>query len=132
VLNSDLSNWLLKQISSQFRGGYYSYNRQYIENLPIRTIDFNNPTDKAHHDKMVSFVDEMLTLNKQLAEAKTPQIKTVLQRKIEATDSQIDHLVYELYGLTDKEIKIVEGQTTDSVQEHINSVSLGESKTVTL
>ena len=53
-------------------------------------------------------VVEMLTLNKQLAEAKTPQIKTVLQRKIEAIYRQIDRLVYELYGLTDKEIKIVE------------------------
>jgi len=34
--------------------------------------------------------------------------KTVLQRQIDATDRQIDNLVYELYGLTDEEIKIVE------------------------
>jgi hypothetical protein len=32
----------------------------------------------------------------------------VIQRQIEATDRQIDQLVYELYGLTDEEIKIVE------------------------
>ena len=36
-------------------------------------------------------------------------MKTVLQRQIEATDRQIDRLVYELYGLTDEEIGIVEG-----------------------
>jgi hypothetical protein len=30
------------------------------------------------------------------------------QRQIEATDGQIDALVYELYGLTEEEIKIVE------------------------
>ena len=35
-------------------------------------------------------------------------IKTALQRQIDATDRQIDNLVYELYGLTDDEIKIVE------------------------
>jgi hypothetical protein len=29
--------------------------------------------------------------------------------QIEATDSQIDALVYELYGLTDEEIRIVKG-----------------------
>jgi hypothetical protein len=51
----------------------------------------------------------MLDLNKQLAEAKVPQAKTVLQRQIETTDYQIDRLVYKLYGLTAEEIKIVEG-----------------------
>jgi len=33
-----------------------------------------------------------------------------LQRQIDATDSEIDNLVYQLYGLTDEEIKIVEGE----------------------
>jgi hypothetical protein len=33
----------------------------------------------------------------------------MIQREIDATDRQIDKLVYELYGLTDEEIKIVEG-----------------------
>ncbi len=33
-----------------------------------------------------------------------------LEREIAATDSQIDRLVYELYGLTEEEIKIVEGE----------------------
>ena len=40
--------------------------------------------------------------------AKTEHEKTVLQPEIDDTDKQIDHLVYELYGLTDDEIKIVE------------------------
>jgi hypothetical protein len=31
-----------------------------------------------------------------------------LQRQIDATDAQIDKLVYDLYGLTEEEIKIVE------------------------
>ena len=35
--------------------------------------------------------------------------KTVLQNAVTATDQQIDALVYELYGLTEKEIKLVEG-----------------------
>ena len=36
------------------------------------------------------------------------QGKAVLQQQIEATDAQIDRLVYDLYGLTEDEIKIVE------------------------
>jgi type II restriction/modification system DNA methylase subunit YeeA len=41
--------------------------------------------------------------------AKNPNDKTRLEHEIEATDRQIDQLVYELYGLTEEEIKIVEG-----------------------
>lgn len=33
----------------------------------------------------------------------------MLQRPIESTDRRIDRLVYELYGLTEEEIRIVEG-----------------------
>ena len=43
--------------------------------------------------------------------AKRPQEKEQLRRQIEATDRQIDQLVYELYGLSDDEIKIVEEAT---------------------
>jgi hypothetical protein len=50
----------------------------------------------------------MLDLHKQLALVKTPDDKTRLQRQIDATDHQIDHLVYELYGLTEKEIQIID------------------------
>jgi predicted nucleic acid-binding Zn-ribbon protein len=60
-----------------------------------------------HHDKIVSLVDQMLSLNKQLPTAKTDHEKTALQRQFDAADHQIDQLVYELYGLTEEEIKIV-------------------------
>lgn len=50
----------------------------------------------------------MLALHKQLQEARTPHDEIALQRQIEATDRQIDALVYELYGLTEEEIRIVE------------------------
>ena len=39
----------------------------------------------------------------------TPTERSVLQRQIDATDHKIDRLVYELYELTEDEIKIVEG-----------------------
>ncbi len=43
------------------------------------------------------------------ATARTPQEQTALERQITDTDTKIDRLVYDLYGLTDAEIKIVEG-----------------------
>ncbi len=49
------------------------------------------------------------TLLYQIRKVKTPQEKTALQRQIDAADKQIDQLVYQLYGLTEEEIRIVEG-----------------------
>lgn len=109
LLSSNLLDYYLHQVSTPFRGGYWSYGKRFIEQLPIRTIDFSDPADVARHDRMVSLVDQMLSLHKQLQEARTPHEQTSLKRQIEATDSQIDALVYELYGLTEEEIKIVEG-----------------------
>jgi len=47
--------------------------------------------------------------NARLAAAQLPQERTLLERQIAATDQQIDQLVYDLYGLTEEEIGIVEG-----------------------
>ena len=107
LLNSKLLSVFLKTISTPYQHGYIALNRQYIEQLPIRTINFSNPAEKAAHDKMVSLVERMLELHKR--SARTPQEKEMLAREIEATDAQIDRLVYELYGLTEEEIRIVEG-----------------------
>jgi len=84
-------------------------NQTYLEQLPIRTIDFSDKRDKARHDKMVSLVEKMLELNKDLPKSGTEAEQTRLKRQIAATDRQIDQLVYELYGLTEEEIRIVEG-----------------------
>ena len=81
--------------------------------FPIRTIDFANPTDVARHDQMVTLVQRMLDLHKQVATATLPHQKDLLQRQIEATDRQIDQLVYALYALTAEEIAIVEGRATE-------------------
>ena len=51
----------------------------------------------------------MLGLHKKLGDAKLADEKRKLERQIEAVDGQIDRLVYELYGLSEEEIGIVEG-----------------------
>jgi len=111
VLNSRLLDHFLKLTSTPYRGGYIALNRQYIEHLPIRAVDFSDSTDVARHDRMVALVERMLDLHKKLAAARTPDEKTRLQRQIAAMDRQIDALVYELYGLTEEEIRIVEEAT---------------------
>ena len=67
------------------------------------------PADVARHDQVAALVTRMLDLHKQLAAEQIPHAKTVVQRQIASTDRQIDALVYELCGLTDAEIAVVEG-----------------------
>lgn len=107
LLNSRLLEWFLHLIATTMRGGWYSYESRFIRYLPIQKVRFSDPADKARHDKMVSLVERMLELHKR--SPRTPQEKVSLQREIESTDRAIDKLVYELYGLTEDEIKIVEG-----------------------
>jgi hypothetical protein len=110
LLNSKVLDYYLKQISSPFRGGYYAYNKQYIEQLPIRPINFSDPADVARHDRLVTLVEQMLQLHQRLAAASASD-RELYQRQIDATDREIDQLVYNLYGLTGDEIKMIEDQS---------------------
>jgi hypothetical protein len=89
-------------------GGFHTYPHT-IRAFPIREINFGNASDKSRHDKLVGLVERMLALHAQLGKAKVPSDRTSLQAQIDATDRQIDRLVYDLYGLTDEEVRIVEG-----------------------
>jgi len=81
-----------------------------IANFPIRTVDFTNPTDKARHDRLVGLVEKMLALTPKMRGATSESEKAALQNAVTTTNAEIDRLVYELYGLTADEIKIVEGE----------------------
>jgi hypothetical protein len=111
LLNSKLLEWFIRQSATQMRGGYFSFEARFIRNLPIRTINFNEPASAARHDKIVALVERMLELNQKLITAAITSDKQLYQRQIKATDQQIDELVYELYELTEEEIKIVEEET---------------------
>lgn len=110
ILNSNIMNYYFKMRFSimHIGGGYLRFRKQYLNRLPIRIVDFNNPTDKKLHDKQVALVDIMLDLNKKIQKAKGRE-KEQIQRQIDKTDREIDDLVYRLYGITEEERKIIEG-----------------------
>ncbi|MEI9479397.1 MAG: TaqI-like C-terminal specificity domain-containing protein, partial [Deltaproteobacteria bacterium] len=112
VLNSKIMWWFLKNTGYVLRGGYFTFKTKYLEPFPLRRIDFSIPTDKILHDQVVSMVDRTLELHNRLSIARTPQEKSTLERQIVGTDAELDRVVYELYGLTDEEIRIVEGSAS--------------------
>jgi hypothetical protein len=65
----------------------------------------------ARHDKIVELVTRMTELKRQQARApkkQSPSQKQLLDQKLAITDGQIDRLVYELCGLSDDEMRVVE------------------------
>jgi len=111
ILNSQLMSFYhRKKFLDEFKMRFQKILIKDCKRFPIRSINLTNPTNKACHDRMVQLVEQMLALHKQLPNAKTGHDKTIIQRQIDATDRQIDRLVYELYGLTEEEIAVVEGK----------------------
>ena len=117
VLNSRLMDFAYTMINPEKGEALAEVKKQHVDQLPIRAIDFSNRMDKARHDRMVQLVEQMLALQKQLQSARTGHSQTIIQRQIEATDRQIDQLVYELYGLTEEDIALVERSTAAG---HVN------------
>jgi len=110
ILNSSLTTYFFSKLSSTISGGFYRWKRQYVETIPIRTIDFKNPSEKAIHDKLVSLVDRMLDLHKKKTDLPSSAEREKIEREIAVTDEKIDEIVYGLYGITVEERKIVEAK----------------------
>jgi hypothetical protein len=108
ILNSKLLWFFLSSTGYILHGGYFTFKTQYLNNFPIRIIDLKNNLDKSSYEKIIMLVEQMLSIQKQYQSENSTPIKTNLKQKINILDNQIDQLVYELYGLTEEEIKVVE------------------------
>jgi hypothetical protein len=112
ILNSTLLNWYYGFIGKP-KGTSREYFNEPLSKIPIREIDFSKMSEKANHDKMVELVDMMLGLQKKYHSATIETEKNLFKKQIDIVDKQIDQLVYQLYGLTDEEINIVEEDIGD-------------------
>jgi hypothetical protein len=75
----------------------------------VRILHTQFSAVQSRHARLVALVEQMLALHQRRAAARTPHEQSVLAAQIAATDRQIDRLVYALYGLSEEEIRIVEG-----------------------
>jgi len=110
ILNSRLiSRLYLSQVSQAAKDDFPQVTIRDILGLPFPLAALRTPRGNAHRERMVDLVESMLALHRRLGTRRTQHDRTVTQRQIEAADRQIDRLVYELYGLTEEEIAVVEG-----------------------
>ncbi|WKZ48839.1 MAG: N-6 DNA methylase [Anaerolineales bacterium] len=107
LLNSSLMKFIFKMAIG---GGLHVYPDN-IRQLPICKINFSNSAEKEAYDEIVKLVEKMLALQKERQSVRPEDDldhARNLDRQIKEVDSEIDEKVYNLYGLTDEEKKIIE------------------------
>jgi len=108
IINSSLIEFYWKIMFADFKNSFPQVTIESIAKIPIKGVN-QTTNNKYFQDPIVKLVDQMLESKKQLTKAKSESEKEYLEKKCSIIDKQIDQLVYELYGLTEEEIKIVEG-----------------------
>jgi type II restriction/modification system DNA methylase subunit YeeA len=102
LLNSKISKWYMQNLAYSLSEGAQRWIKQYVERIPLPPI---TKETQPLADQIVQKVQEILSLT-QSPDFETSQEK---QQKVKELEREIDQLVYKLYGLTEEEIKVVEG-----------------------
>jgi hypothetical protein len=104
LLNSRLLSYIYEALYAGMHmgGGYLRYRSRFLESLPSPI-----KKDSRKVEKIGALVNKILAITKNDDYLQNPQ----KQEKVKALEREIDQMVYQLYGLTDEEIKIVEGET---------------------
>jgi hypothetical protein len=107
LLNSKLMSFLfsIRYQAKHLSSGYLTINKGQLQELPIRTIDRECRADLDMHDRVVALVERIMqAIDRRPTDAASQLIEL---------DSTIDHLVYELYGVTADEVGKIERSVVD-------------------
>ena len=99
ILNSKFTQWLWQLLYGDFKAIFPELKGIYLEQFPIRRINTENPTELSAYNTMVLNVTQILAAKRANPQADTSKL-----------EGEIDQLVYQLYGLTEDEVKVVEGK----------------------
>ena len=104
ILNSRLMSYFLKSICAERQGSFIEQKPVYVSQVPIK-----KPT-KEQEIEITQHVEKMLQLNEKLLQIgdKLTDERAAIEDEIKETDSEIDNLVYDIYGLTNAEKEIIE------------------------
>jgi len=108
ILNARLLTYYVQRISSCFQGGWFAYEPRYLRRIPVCIPDSSTSEGKNRGEQLSQHADELTRVHLRISAAQTPREADGLKREKAMFESRIDHLVYDLYGLTDEEIALVE------------------------
>lgn len=100
ILNSKLMTWYYRSTTAEEGKVFAQIKIELLKLLPIKKVRI------AEQQPFITIVDNILSLTQSDDYLQNP----VKQSQVKDYQAKIDEFVYNLYGLTDKEIKIVEGE----------------------
>jgi hypothetical protein len=109
LINSKLLDWWYQKLIPEIGRVFAEVKVVNLEKLPIKLIDFKNKNEEEYHNEITKLVEQILKLNNELQEQKLETARTQLVSRINYCEERINRVVYQLYELTEEEIKIVEG-----------------------
>lgn len=107
ILSHPLIENMVKSSASEFRGSFYSHGKQFIENLPIRTIDTSKDSENETYSQIITNVQTQISTKAKIKSASYSTKRIVLQRKLETLHNQLIHLINKLYGISNDEFDTV-------------------------
>ena len=107
ILNSKYVEWFVILTGEVFRGSYFARGTKVLNNLPIRTIDFANPKEKALHDKIVAAQKELISIQDKIdLNAGNRRTLTPLLGQFAREKANLEKLLAKLYDLGSDDLLI--------------------------
>lgn len=103
ILNSKLTDFYYFQINPERGEVLAEVKKQHVEQLPIP----KNVLDKQQNE-IIKLVDQLLKLNADKQNTTLPNQLEMINNRIEYAENKINEIVYQLYELTEEEIKLIE------------------------
>lgn len=106
-LNSKLVEIMVRSSSSVFRGEYYSYGKQFINDIPIPIVDMSTTEGKEKHDEIVRLAKKLQQLNDKLSSTKLPSKREIIETQISEIKEELDNLILDVYQVKKEEKKLL-------------------------
>jgi len=101
VLHHPLNEAMVRTYTCDFRGGYYSHGKQFIEHLPIPSAT------PQQRETIETLVGQLLDANDHAATARLPHQRQLHERNAAILREQIEGHVNTLFGLSDEDMALV-------------------------
>jgi len=104
IINSKLLNWYYQTLNPEKGEALAEVKKSNVAQLPMKLADAKTQSE------IEKLSNQLLQLNEEKSETKLQTKINQLQGKIDYCENRINEIVYQLYGLTEEEIKMVEGK----------------------
>ena len=99
LLNSTLMRWLFPSVSAPFRGNWYSANRQFLGQLPFRSLNVGSARGRATRARIIDLVDATFQAGRAVKQARTDRDRGYYLRERAQALRELDQEVFRIYEI---------------------------------